>query len=229
MQSSGQIKLSEIAAEYGGSVPHALSEYHDKGNAPASGEIQIAADFYGTSAYTPTAQSYTSSSTYTIHSSETSIQYKLSGGGGGGGKNQCLNCGPTVGSAGGSTTFQFKNSSGSVIYTLTATGGRGGPYYNTANCGGYTVIFDEGTYPNPPWSGTISDGGNGGGGETNCQSGCSGEAGNKIDGIIVMPSGATSITITIGGGGSTGCASTTNPPPPRTGNAGAAWLLGQQS
>ncbi len=49
LQSSGQIKLSEIAAEYGGSEPHALSEYHDKGNAPASGEIQIAADFYGTS------------------------------------------------------------------------------------------------------------------------------------------------------------------------------------
>jgi len=46
---SGQIKLSEIATEYGGSEPHALSEYHDKGNAPASGEIQLAADFYGTS------------------------------------------------------------------------------------------------------------------------------------------------------------------------------------
>lgn len=46
---SGQIKLSDIAAEYGGSVPHSLSEYHDKGNAPASGEIQLAADFYGTS------------------------------------------------------------------------------------------------------------------------------------------------------------------------------------
>lgn len=49
LQSSGQIKLSEIAAEFGGSVPHQLSEYHDKGNAPASGEIQLAADFYGTS------------------------------------------------------------------------------------------------------------------------------------------------------------------------------------
>lgn len=49
LTSSGQIKLSEIATEYGGSEPHALSEYHDKGNAPASGEIQLAADFYGTS------------------------------------------------------------------------------------------------------------------------------------------------------------------------------------
>ena len=50
LQSSGQIKLSEIAAEFGGSAPHALSEYYGDGNAPSSGEIQLAADFYGTSA-----------------------------------------------------------------------------------------------------------------------------------------------------------------------------------
>tara|TARA_A100000172_G_scaffold16884_1_gene9196 strand:+ start:964 stop:1527 length:564 start_codon:yes stop_codon:yes gene_type:complete len=50
LQSSGQIKLSEIAAEFGGSAPHSLSEYYGDGNAPSSGEIQLAADFYGTSA-----------------------------------------------------------------------------------------------------------------------------------------------------------------------------------
>ena len=49
LQSSGQIKLSEIAAEFGGSAPHSLSEYYGDGNAPSSGEIQLAADFYGTS------------------------------------------------------------------------------------------------------------------------------------------------------------------------------------
>jgi hypothetical protein len=49
LQSSGQIKLSQIATEFGGSAPHSLSEYYSKGNAPASGEIQLAADFYGTS------------------------------------------------------------------------------------------------------------------------------------------------------------------------------------
>ena len=52
LQSSGQIKLSEIATEFGGSAPHSLSEYHGEGNAPASGEIQLAADFYGTSSGT---------------------------------------------------------------------------------------------------------------------------------------------------------------------------------
>jgi hypothetical protein len=46
---SGQISLSDIAEEFEGSAPHALSEYYNKGNAPSSGEIQLAADFYGTS------------------------------------------------------------------------------------------------------------------------------------------------------------------------------------
>ena len=51
LQSSGQIKLSEIAAEFGGSAPHALSEYYGAASGvPSSGEIQLAADFYGTSA-----------------------------------------------------------------------------------------------------------------------------------------------------------------------------------
>ena len=45
---TGQVSLGDIADEYGGSAPHALSEYYDKGNAPGSGEIQIHADFNGT-------------------------------------------------------------------------------------------------------------------------------------------------------------------------------------
>ena len=46
---TGQLSLGDIAGEYGGSAPHALSEYYSKGNAPGSGEIQIHADFQGTS------------------------------------------------------------------------------------------------------------------------------------------------------------------------------------
>ena len=46
---TGQLSLGDIAGEYGGSAPHALSEYYDKGNAPGSGEIQLHADFQGTS------------------------------------------------------------------------------------------------------------------------------------------------------------------------------------
>jgi|VirMetMinimDraft_7_1064189.scaffolds.fasta_scaffold36075_2 hypothetical protein len=49
LPSSGAISLSNIQTEFGGTNPIGLSEYYSKGNAPASGEIQLAADFYGTS------------------------------------------------------------------------------------------------------------------------------------------------------------------------------------
>lgn len=49
LQTSGQISIGDIAGEFGGTAPHALSEYYGKGNAPASGAIRIGNDFYGTS------------------------------------------------------------------------------------------------------------------------------------------------------------------------------------
>ena len=62
--SPNQISMSQIATEFGGSAPHNLSEYYGDGNAPASGEIQMGADFHGTSA------SITHSSTCTIGGQE---------------------------------------------------------------------------------------------------------------------------------------------------------------
>jgi hypothetical protein len=48
--SSGQIKLSDIRNEYAlGSGQIAMSQLYGKGNAAASGQIQMAANFYGTS------------------------------------------------------------------------------------------------------------------------------------------------------------------------------------
>ncbi len=106
LQSSGQIKLSEIAAEFGGSEPHALSEYHDKGNAPASGEIQLAADFYGTSDFTP----YTIAYLAIAGGASGAAKYTGQGAGGGG--------------AGGRLTGNLTEiaSAGSVI-TITVGGG----------------------------------------------------------------------------------------------------------
>ena len=54
MQSSGQIEISELVAEFGGSEPHQLSEYYGGGDnvpqganpqCPTSGEIQMS-DYY---------------------------------------------------------------------------------------------------------------------------------------------------------------------------------------
>lgn len=50
LQTSGAISINDIVGEFGGTAPHALSEYYgvDTG-VPASGTISIS-DFYGTSA-----------------------------------------------------------------------------------------------------------------------------------------------------------------------------------
>lgn len=49
LPASGEIGLFDIAAEFGGTVPHGLTEYYGQGGAPGSGLIGIQ-DFYGLSA-----------------------------------------------------------------------------------------------------------------------------------------------------------------------------------
>lgn len=55
LQSSGQITLAEVRNEFfgnTGTTQFAMSSLYNVGNAPGSGEIQLAADFYGTSGVT---------------------------------------------------------------------------------------------------------------------------------------------------------------------------------
>jgi len=121
LQGSGQIKLSEIATEYGGSEPHALSEYHDKGNAPASGEIQLAADFYGTSNalfITATGGTITTDGDYKVHTFTGSGTFEVT----------------AIGNAAGSTD---------VDYLIIAGGGAGGCYNGGGGggAGGYRTSY----------------------------------------------------------------------------------------
>lgn len=50
LPSSGVLSMADIAAEFGGAAPHALSDYYGAGGAPAGPQISIG-DFYGRSAY----------------------------------------------------------------------------------------------------------------------------------------------------------------------------------
>lgn len=73
LQSSGQIKLSEIATEFGGSEPHEMSEYYRDGSyvgsnnssVPTSGEISVS-DFYDAVAQQPFSSSTTYGSFYEV-------------------------------------------------------------------------------------------------------------------------------------------------------------------
>lgn len=178
-------------------------------------------------AYTPSAQTYTSTSTYTIDDSETSIQWKISGGGGGGGGNQCKN-GTAPGGAGGTTTITVKDAGGSVRATLgTAAGGVGGATGGNT-CVGTQQFSIPGGWANPPWSSTISDGGRGGGGEENCVGGCPGACGASSSGTYTINADGNDATlaITIGGGGAGNRLGEGHNSDP--GEGGAAWILGVQ-
>ena len=81
LPSSGAISIGDIATEFGGSAPHSLSEYYGKGNAPSSGAISIADDFYGTSNVTYISASggtVTTSGNYKIHTFTSSGTFTIS-------------------------------------------------------------------------------------------------------------------------------------------------------
>ena len=134
---SGQISLGDIAGEFGGDAPHALSEYYDKGNAPSSGEIQLAADFYGTSdALTVSGgtrttvgsysvRTFTSSGTFGVSGGSISVEVLVVGGGGSGGGD--------VGGGGGAGGMITGTISTSVSANCTVTVGAGGAQAHDAD------------------------------------------------------------------------------------------------
>lgn len=187
--SSGQVSLGAIATEFGGSAPHQLSEYHGKGNAPSSGEIQLAADFYGTA------------NTY-------DIQYLIVAGGGGAPGSRGDGYGTGGGGAGGYREFGSTTlTAGAAGMTVTiGAGGNGNgiPWYggNGANSGS-----------NSSFNGNSSTGGGGGGGPfRNGYSGGSGGAGGwnkaRFNNYARSPGGgnAGGYTPSEGNGASTGYA-----------------------
>ncbi len=220
LQGSGQITLGEIAAEYGGSAPHALSEYHDKGNAPASGEIQIAADFYGTS----------NIFNYTISSNTSNLNMRSgavsAGWGGSSPLYVTINSGVTVysGSTGSYAMVIDGSYPGGVTLTNNGTilgkggdGGRGSSshhngcgwgqssVYHGASGGPALQISSAVTIVNA--NGRISGGGGGGGMGGQYQhyglhsGGGGGGIGNGAGGVTQGGSTAPSGTLTSAGGG----------------------------
>ena len=165
---SGQISIGDIAGEFGGSAPHALSEYYDKGNAPSSGEIQVAADFYGTSdaqfmvatgGTISTSGDYkyhkfTGNGTFTVTSAgnaagSNSVEYVVVAGGGGGG-------GRLGGGAGaGGLAYHTGKTITATGYSI-SIGGGGGP----RNYGGGQSAGSAGS--NSSFHSSTANGGGGG-------------------------------------------------------------------
>lgn len=97
LQTSGEISLADIAAEFGGSTPHSLSEYYGVDTVPASGTISFS-DFYGTS--NAGQVQYTMNGTYTL-SAPSSVIHILCIGAGSDGANRNTYDGGSGGGGGG--------------------------------------------------------------------------------------------------------------------------------
>lgn len=202
---TGAVALSDIETEYGGSAPTALTEYYDNGNAPSSGEIQLAADFYGTSNFDPSAHSFTRTSSgswsYSVPDGASTMRVEMcGGGGGGGGPGDGIISGTSPGGAGGQSTAQMSGGS----YT-TASGGGGGTNHGGSS-GGIPGTAGPTGGSNPPFNGTPGRSGAGSGNYNCCNGGRPGSPGQYRDsGSQNLPNGTSrSISGSVGGGGSGG-------------------------
>jgi|TARA_B100002019_G_scaffold288848_1_gene303266 hypothetical protein len=166
---SGQISLGAIATEFGGDAPHALSEYYGKGNCPASGEIQLAADFYGTA------------NTY-------DCQYLLVAGGGGASGPDSSSNGAGSGGAGGYRALTATLTPGSSGLTVTVGGGGPGGGdswgYQPWNTPGQRFSSNGG---DSSFNSTSASGGGANGLLTTGASGGSGGGGGYQSGISYTP------------------------------------------
>ena len=174
---SGQISLGAIATEFGGDAPHALSEYYGKGNCPASGEIQLAADFYGTA------------NTY-------DCQYLLVAGGGGASGPDSSSNGAGSGGAGGYRALTATLTPGSSGLTVTVGGGGPGGGdswgYQPWNTPGQRFSSNGG---NSSFNSTSASGGGANGLLTHGASGGSGGGGGYQSGISYTPQLTTMVVV----------------------------------
>jgi hypothetical protein len=199
---SGQVKLSDLYTEYEDGTHSSqeiqLSDFHDKGNAPASGEIQIATDFYGTSNVTYTVATGGTITTYTLNSVNYKVHTFTSGGtfavssvgtdatiaclvvGGGGGAGAYGANASRYGGGGGAGGMEYYDS------TVTGTSGSiGRGPSKTITAQNYTIYV-----------------GSGGGGGGSSGGNHAGSGGNGS--FIRLADGSTYLVIAGGGGGGFG-------------------------
>ena len=183
IKGSGSLSMTEIVDEFGGSVPHSLSEYYRNGgavpanntNVPTSGTISIG-NFYGA----------VNEIQYTISSTTTNFQLSSAYGSNWSTavpKRLIVNSGVTVGSTNGNPAMTIEGSMGGTLIVQntgsiqgtggSANGGNGGPAVRSDQNGNITFYNNSG--------GQVYAGGGGGGqggtGGTGGQGGTGGTGG----------------------------------------------------
>ena len=181
LPSSGPLSLSDIQGEFGGSNPISLSEYYAGGGlvppgtsgtygaVPSSGTISIQ-NFYGTTAFTPVTNTYTSGSgNETVPSGASSLTLTVVGAGGSGGNSytdfgsDVYNSGGGGGGAGYSIITRSVVSgdwSTTIAYSVGTSGGVSSTTTGSLSAGAVSLTGGGGG------NGTSADSGSGGGGGT---------------------------------------------------------------
>lgn len=227
LQSSGQISLSDIATEFGGSEPHELSEYYGSDTVPESGEITLS-DFYGTSNavfMAATGGTTTTSGDYKIHTftssgtfnitqvgnaaGSNSIEYLVVGGGGNAGtrtQNHDYNGtgGSGGGGGGGSVLTGTKTSLSTGNQSITVGGGTG-----TSSALGISA-GSGGNGGSAGSEGVNGSSGSGGGGGAGVRGGTFGSGGAGSNGGNGGSTSGSGYMAGGGGGGSTGANGSSN-------------------
>ena len=175
LQSSGAITLAQIAAEFGGSTPHSLSEYYGAASGvPASGTISFD-DFYGTSSVVLVTRS--TNGTNIQLSSEFGSNWAANVA-----KQYTINSGVTIGGAGNHALTVSSGMGGTLIinnageiqgnHGTAGGGGSAGQLGGSAQSGGGggdgsnggIAIYVSSGNPTINNTGAIRGGGGGGGG-----------------------------------------------------------------
>ena len=165
LTSSGSININAIVGEFGGSAPHALSEYYRNGgevpanntNVPTSGEIKLS-DFYG--AVNEIQQTYNSNATNLNLSSIFGSNWATAVP-----KRVIINSGVTIGATSGNYAINVPSGMGGTLiidnngaiegYGGAANGGTGGNAIHCTHTSGVTINNASGAH--------IKSGGGGGG------------------------------------------------------------------
>ena len=188
IQGSGAISMTDIVNEFGGSVPHSLSEYYRNGgavpanntNVPTSGEISLS-NFYNA----------VNEIQYTVSSSTTNFQTSSAFGSNWSTavpKRLYINSGVTLGSSNGNPAMVIESSMGGTLIvhntgsiqgtggsgSSSGSGGNGGPGVRSDQNGNITFYNNSGgqIYAGGGGGGRGGNGGSGGTGGNGGTGGC---------------------------------------------------------
>lgn len=139
---SPPLSMTQIATEFGGSLPHSMSEYYGvAAGVPASGTLSFT-DFLGKSAVIPGQQLFTTSGSFVVPAGVTLIKAVAIGGGGGGAEGAAGDSYAMASGGGGALSYDnaISVTPGETLTITRGSGGSGASNMSNGGNGGASFI-----------------------------------------------------------------------------------------